>query len=556
MTMNNFCRNCGHLLDEETGFCPQCEAELLSKARNYLPADDDKTIFIRDEELGAVQVSADQKWRHDFLDESLSGGPLTPSCGERKPPKTKRKILPVVLGILVVFLAGAGAVWFVTGGQDSPGEQSTATAAPEPTTEDPVQKGFTGNEEISLEGYDIEKGRDENGRPIARNQLIITCEDGVDEDRIDEIKELTEAEVVGRNGYDQSVLIQWSEDQMKEKSVEERKDELSREKGYEVSLNYLLESCKVKKLSGSERAELPGDRHDWNMEDIEAEKLKKAAEDAIEDETGEPSNIGFVLPSDSGDEAGLSEGIIGEILPDSWNGLITAEGFSAESYPGEAGEGSGVGEPNSVYAFTAQLTDLLVGHGGKDPCRVICCPFVLPLNGDPGEEGTANASLEGSLKKLDDKMEMENASSPDGADRYRCLICFPSGERGMNEFWKKMSCICGVGVGSVEWTGEGLYKASSYADTCSVMAPDVPVRYDYELYDGNGILAVAHVAGFAADIFSMDPGLKAKKCGKKIYDGADITVEGSDKKMINGRKIVYESNSDADGNQRDDISEQ
>lgn len=601
--MDKFCRTCGRPLDEETGFCPNCEPDLVRAARKHLPADDDKTIFLPREEQG-VQEAEPQTWRQDILDDSPSrpGGQGSQRkvsdyeeewterpeyAGAAEPPSKKKKLLPVVLTALICFVAGAAAMHFIGGGgddrtdsaQNTTGVTQEASTGQNETEETPAPSAATAQNDPVLEwNRSILSGVKSTDGPYFINQLIVTSKEGFDEEQIEKIKEDTGADVAAKNDYDRSILLQWSgeatEGELKAK-VKRKKDELEKDSqgSYgvdQVFWNYTIDSSNEKTVNYTSRDAGEDEEEPWNLRKTYAVSLRDSAAQRSKEESGRLfPKIGFLQPASEGDSeadyAGGDNGteaaknVIREIIPD-----VESSGEDPFVSSGK------MGETDSLYALTVQLTELIAAKDSGERCQLMCFGMEMPKNSaGNGDSATAPADfLDISLKALDEWM----TNQPEQSDEdYQCLICYAAGNLDAVQ-WEEMESLSGISVGAVRQTADGknVRPASVYSDEQEkgqrsgditlkpeVAAPGEGIPMNGEECSGE-ILAAAHAAAFAADALTIDPDLRVYECKKRIIDSSNGDVINgnnifkSEVKMLNGRLLSRNLDVDPQQQETDD----
>lgn len=233
--MEKYCRKCGGRLDDMTGFCPNCEADLVRAGREMLLSEE-KTVVLPEEEQ--ERQTAPQKADAPEQPRMEEGAPTAPYPGQDAPEqfrmeagapavpypgqgapeqfgmeagapavKKTRRWAPVLIVAIILLAGGGGAAWYLTQGQES-----AAPAAEEPSqTEQSEEAQQKAQPKLYYSASHAEDPffDSETGETYYPNEMIFSFEAGADiEETLDRLLRNDEGlQVIGRNDRTMTALL-------------------------------------------------------------------------------------------------------------------------------------------------------------------------------------------------------------------------------------------------------------------------------------------------------------------------------------------------------------
>ncbi len=483
--MEKYCRKCGGRLDEMTGFCPTCEADLVKKGRELLMAEEE-TVFLSDKTPGK---SYEYEQRVPLMTEEGAERPgqEPPRRYQQAPDiphaKRSRKWIPVLI-VLLVLLAGGGTWYYLTlqPGVDPDDADDRKTAQ--------ETSGQTGETEAALTGLSCPETAQskprfsaDTGETYYPNELIVSAgqdRNGQDKNVQDVVKRMMRDDQmirqIGLNEYDNTALLRWSGQKW---TAEEQKQHIRELKAYDgvdsVSLNYALLTEAPAAEEGTEpagtenssaKAETERDAETkaaWDADtETERDADTKAAWDAdaeterdAETKAAWDADAETERDADTADDGTVSESgtALKAIHADTLRkyaagaysegqtkekiriGIIASTEAEAEEMkkaidlmcPSGAYSICSVKDvpyAYSSYALDHQLTQLIA----EDGCRVVCVSAQQPVLSYAASQGSVEAQYD--LEKQNDVLQKAlirlDSSGRLPAD---CLICTASGDQ-------------------------------------------------------------------------------------------------------------------------------
>ena len=505
--MKKHCDKCGHLLDEETGFCPSCEEELYKEARKYLEAED-----------GVPQDREKSEWRQSIFDDTeilddheepaIEREQITPvrtDVGVKK----KKRILPLALVVLVCIAFGAGSLLYFGGGRDNRAdqsgssggqtEQSAENARDDDQTEttEPTGPAFSLSERkltFARTNDDSQFIREKDNKKYYSNQLIVIGDgskliSAVGDDMAGREASATQSgatiydsRVIGTNDFDQSALLRWDV-ALSEEQVEQLRQEIMRHEGVKgVALNYVIDTNEAMGETEADRT--------WALDVTGSGEMKSLTEKNLKDSS---IRIGYVGPSSGADAV---ETYLKEVCP---NKLMTTL-VRPES------------EIDSSYALTYSLTRAIMPGSAGQNCDVIYYSV----------GGKSTKKLSNAIIELDKRLS--EANEENGNEQQRAIICYPQKELNDAAFGE-MEHIKGISVAPVVKGADGSAELSDKngesVEYCDILSPSLAI-----------------VAGFSADTMAINQDCSAKECRDEMLDSATTEVTYSQiRRMINSDQI-------------------